>query len=146
MGRPSRGLRGMRQIALLAQCVGLLTAVRASLRVLRLERTRRWTDRLIARRAPLAEPKGPSPEALARMVERATAVAPWGRHCLSRAITLEVLLGRRGRSAETQYGIARSSDGGIEAHAWVTCEGRVLLGGEELERFTVMTAPGRELD
>ena len=72
MGRPSRRLRRLRQVPLLLLCVGLLAAVRASLRVLRLERTRRWTDRLAARRAPVADPRGPSPEALARMVERAS--------------------------------------------------------------------------
>lgn len=47
---------------------------------------------------------------------------------LTQALTAQFLLGRRGCSSKLQIGVAKSATGRLEAHAWVECGGRVLVG------------------
>jgi hypothetical protein len=72
-------------------------------------------------------------EAAARYVPRAT--------CLTRALTAQVMLRRRGREALLRVGLRRGEDG-VEGHAWLESDGLVVLGGaidlaryERLERL-----------
>lgn len=65
---------------------------------------------------------------VSRRVPRAT--------CLTQALALQNLLAREGRPAELQIGVAKAADGAFEAHAWLESEGRVVIGGGDLERFT----------
>jgi len=61
------------------------------------------------------------------------------RPCLTQALVLQYLLLRRGDDApELHIGVAKGEDG-LQAHAWVERNGRVLIGGtnspREYERF-----------
>jgi hypothetical protein len=58
--------------------------------------------------------------------------------CLTKALAAKVLLEQAGQSAELQIGVAKSESGKIEAHAWVECQGKIILGGThaEVSRFT----------
>jgi hypothetical protein len=49
--------------------------------------------------------------------------------CLTQALTTRVLLGRQGHLANLRIGVARSETGQFEAHAWVECQGRIVIGG-----------------
>ncbi len=49
--------------------------------------------------------------------------------CLTQALTTRVLLGRQGHLAHLRIGVARSETGQFEAHAWVECQGRIVIGG-----------------
>lgn len=51
--------------------------------------------------------------------------APWIWHytCLRRATVLAALLKRDGRDAEVVFGARRRSNGELEAHAWLRCDG-----------------------
>ena len=60
--------------------------------------------------------------------------------CLPRALAAAVLLKRAGLPAQVRVGVARGEDGSPEAHAWVECGGQVVIGGSELERYTLITA------
>ncbi len=66
--------------------------------------------------------------AASRRVPRAT--------CLTQALALQTLLARQSLASDLHIGVARDGDGRFEAHAWLEAEGRVLIGGGELERFT----------
>jgi hypothetical protein len=57
----------------------------------------------------------------ARYVPRAT--------CLTRALAAQILLNRAGLRNKLHIGVAR--EGGFEAHAWIECEDRVLVGESE---------------
>lgn len=57
----------------------------------------------------------------ARLVPRAS--------CLTQALSLQVLLGRRGLGSRLCIGVRKGSASGFEAHAWVERGGRVLIGG-----------------
>ena len=56
--------------------------------------------------------------------------------CLSRSLALQALLARYGQQAELRIGVARQSGDRLDAHAWVELDGRVLLGGAEVARYT----------
>jgi hypothetical protein len=59
-------------------------------------------------------------EWLARFVPRAS--------CLTQALALRYLLARAGHACELHVGVRRNPLGRFEAHAWVSCNGRIVLG------------------
>jgi hypothetical protein len=56
--------------------------------------------------------------------------------CLTQAIAAETLLRINGYPAAVHIGVARSETQAFEAHAWVECQGRIVLGRLGIERFT----------
>lgn len=69
---------------------------------------------------------------------------PFSITCLPQAIATQVLLARRGYPAFIHLGVAKGMEERIEAHAWVECQGRVVIGGDERERLTPLLAFERE--
>ncbi len=80
---------------------------------------------------------------LSRATSRAARLVP-GASCLTQALALQVLLGRRGLGSRLCIGVRKGSAGGFEAHAWVERGGRVLIGGSSeaalRESWTPLTA------
>jgi hypothetical protein len=65
--------------------------------------------------------------------------------CLTQALVTQVLLSRRGHPASMRIGVARSEAGEFQAHAWVECRGRVVIGGAQAPlRFTPLPSLERE--
>ena len=58
--------------------------------------------------------------AVSQYVPRAT--------CLTQALAGQVLLARRGRATRLRIGVSRKSRKNLEAHAWLECDGRIVLG------------------
>jgi hypothetical protein len=80
-----------------------------------------------------------APDDEARVLWATTAVArrlPARRNCLVEALVAHTLLSRRGHEASVHFGAALTPDRGLEAHAWVEREGRVIVGASETARFT----------
>jgi hypothetical protein len=65
-----------------------------------------------------------------------------GATCLPQALAAEAILRRRGHPADLRLGVTQRDDG-IEAHAWVTSYGRVIVGGGDLDRFEPLEASHR---
>jgi len=69
--------------------------------------------------------------ATARRIPRAT--------CLTRALATRWLLAAEGVPSSLHFGARKADDGGLRAHAWLECDGRVIVGGDEdldaYERF-----------
>ncbi|HEY7790526.1 MAG TPA: lasso peptide biosynthesis B2 protein [Vicinamibacterales bacterium] len=64
----------------------------------------------------------------ARAVRRASRVAP-GSSCLVQAIALKILLAHEGKVSVVRLGVcAPPRDRFLNAHAWLECDGLVLLG------------------
>lgn len=61
---------------------------------------------------------------------------PLSGSCLIRALTVQVLFRKNGRPADLHIGVARNPHGQLEAHAWLECQGRIVLGQGELSRYT----------
>jgi hypothetical protein len=113
---------------LLVRALPLVACVRVGLWVLPWHVTRRLTQRL----SVTARTTGSSPQvdvdAVARAVSRAARRVPRAT-CLTQAIATSVMLGRRGVPATIRFGAARDPQGRFIAHAWVECQGRIVIGG-----------------
>jgi hypothetical protein len=67
-------------------------------------------------------------EGVVRAVRQAAAIVPWGRTCLTEALTAAVLLRRAGCETNLRYGVAAGGAGVLDAHAWLEYRGAVILG------------------
>jgi len=63
---------------------------------------------------------------------------PWRSDCFPQTIAARMLLSHEGFSSTIHLGVEKSGEGGIAGHAWLTCGGEVVVGGEELDRYTEM--------
>jgi hypothetical protein len=73
---------------------------------------------------------------VARAVTVASRYVP-AASCLTQALATQVLLSHRGHQASLRIGVARGDVGEFQAHAWVECQGKVVIGGAQaLSRFT----------
>jgi len=85
-------------------------------------------------------------EAVARVawaVRRATAAAPWGRTCLSEALTAAALIKRTGCDVRLRYGVMATPEHGLAAHAWLEYRGIVVIG-DTVEPYAALR-PARSL-
>ena len=64
----------------------------------------------------------------ARLVDRLSGFYPAKATCLKKSLILFRILRKRGLPAKLRIGV-RKVDGQFNAHAWIECQGRVLLGG-----------------
>ena len=60
--------------------------------------------------------------------------------CLAQALTAQFLLQRAGHQARLHIGVNYGIGGRLEAHAWVESQGRILIGGFDLNRYTHLLA------
>jgi len=60
--------------------------------------------------------------------------------CLAQALTSQFLLQQAGRQACLHIGVEEAEEGGIKAHAWVESQGRILIGGFDINRYTHLLA------
>jgi hypothetical protein len=60
--------------------------------------------------------------------------------CLAQAITTQLLLQKAGHQACLHIGVTEAEKGGLKAHAWVESQGKVLIGGIELNQYTHLLA------
>jgi hypothetical protein len=116
----------------LLRALVLLWAVRLGLWMLPFDTLRR----LLA-----AEQVVPRPDRPAEPTERrvAWAVLAASRYvprptCLAQALAAQALLRRQGLPSQLRIGVARQEDG-LEAHAWLESQGRVVIGGGDLSRY-----------
>lgn len=75
---------------------------------------------------------GPARRPSAQQIAWAVRVASWivpGATCLPSALAAQLLLIQRTYPADLQIGVARNLYGKLEAHAWVTTENGIIIGG-----------------
>ncbi len=131
MRRVKRFLRLPRtERTLLLQAAFSILAVRLALRFLSFERLQvlacRWAGRSAA-------PFGT--DRIVWAVEAAARNIPASR-CLTKAMAAQALLARHGHASQLMIGVAKDEALRLEAHAWITCQDRVLIGGPETGRYT----------
>ena len=83
----------------------------------------------------------PSCEEICRSVDIASRFVP-GATCLVRAHVSSAMLNRFGHASEIKIGVSKPSPG-LAAHAWVECEGRVVMGNtaNPFVEFPKMVSP-----
>ena len=79
-------------------------------------------------------------ERIAGAVEVASRHMPGEKTCLTQALAAQTLLVRQGYPALLHIGAAKGEEGQLRAHAWVESEGRVVIGGHDLGRYTPLVA------
>lgn len=125
---------------LLVQAVLLLGCIRLGLSLLPF----RWVEGLVNRLAPAPpEPEVRSFQNLPWIVwaiTRGSRLVP-GATCLTQALAAQVLLNRRLIPATVHIGVRQDPRQGFKAHAWVSCGGAVVLGGD-VQPFTPMARLG----
>ena len=128
---------------LLLRAALLLGAIRVGLWLLPIRTMRSLLDRAAAF-FRVRETDYESTDVVVWAVEMAAEHMPRFDTCLTRALAAQVLLSRRGYPALLHIGVVKSAKGKFEAHAWVESDGRVVIGGHELERYTPLAALGGE--
>jgi hypothetical protein len=103
-----------------AEIVAACVVIPPALEMFAATKTLDWVRSLRPRKRP-----SPPPESLASAVDRVLmrAPGPWHHTCLRRAVTIAALLRRAGREPEVIFGVRRTTDGALEAHAWLRCDG-----------------------
>jgi hypothetical protein len=135
------GLRRLLQLsraeyALLFEAALIMILVRVFLRFLSLTRvqqifsnaTSRTTHTCTAHRVPWA----------IRAVSRTLP----GTTCLHQAFAAQYLLVRRGYCPQLTIGVLKDSSNCLQAHAWLTYSGEVLIGSAEMENYTALVSFG----
>jgi hypothetical protein len=115
---------------LLIEAFATLVMVRAGLRMVAIGRLRAWTQRLKA-----------GSRAVDRMtwaVSTASRSLP-GTTCLGSALALQRLLSAGGHPSELHIGVSRQAQS-FSAHAWLTCNGRIVIGENEEDGYTRLVA------
>ena len=90
--------------------------------------------------------EGSDPDFIARAVFSITVASRYipGAKCLARALAAQVLLARRGHPVRFHIGVDRSSEGKLEAHAWLESGGRIVIGGlADLSRYRPLLSMDR---
>ena len=85
-----------------------------------------------------------SAERVVWAVEVASRHTPGVKTCLAQALATQVLLARRGYPTFVHIGVVRGEQERFEAHAWVVSEGKIVIGGSELGRYTPLAILGVE--
>ena len=138
MWRLRWALRRLKQVSplerrLLAEAMALLPVVHALQSALPFTRWRALLEEIPLGR--LREEHG-SVEQIAWAVEAARRWLPGEYKCLPGAYAAHLMLRRHGHASNVHVGVGRDAAGKVEAHAWVDCQGRTVIGlVENMERF-----------
>lgn len=116
------------------EAVSTLATVRIALHLVAIERLRAWASRV----TPGASRPEKSVERIAWAVGAASRLLP-RTSCLASAFALQRVLSKEGHGSDLHIGVAKQ-DEKFSAHAWLTCEGRILVGEVEHGRFTQLVA------
>ena len=117
---------------LLFAAVATLATCQLALRLFKFQRLQLWAGRVVA------GSQGESAEAATWAVHAAARRMPWVT-CLGRALALQRLLARRGHASELRVGVAKAGQD-FSAHAWLVQDDRVLIGDEDLGRYTALAS------
>jgi hypothetical protein len=64
--------------------------------------------------------------------------------CLAQALATQVLLAQGGKYSEISIGVAKGEKSPLEAHAWVEMNDSVLIGGGQIDHYTLITSLKRK--
>jgi hypothetical protein len=128
---------------LLVNTALLLGAIRLGLRLLPFRTLQRVLIRLAHAPAGSHGTKQSSVDRLVWAVSVASHYVPKAT-CLTQALAAQVLLGRRGYLTQLRVGVAKDEEGQLEGHAWLESQGKVIVGGGELTRYTLLPDMGLE--
>jgi hypothetical protein len=119
---------------LLVEVMLLLALVRASIVLLRFTTLRGAVSRYVRIFGTRTSERRVNPARVAWAVKAVTRRLPFRTSCLVEGVVADAVLRRRGAAAVLRLGVRRPDRVPLEAHAWVECEGEVVIGG--VDRLT----------
>lgn len=120
---------------LVMKAVALVAVIRVALWLLPFPTARRVIAPLGRRSPRAARPLTPELiDGRAFIVSFASRFVPQAS-CLTQALALQILLSRTGNPSSIRIGVAREGRKALEAHAWLECDGRVVIGGGQVGRY-----------
>ncbi|MCU0527693.1 MAG: lasso peptide biosynthesis B2 protein [Elainella sp. Prado103] len=126
------------RLLLLSAWLGLII-IRLGLFLFPFQTLRSGLTKWVAVHHPLFSPL--SVDQIVWAVEIASRLQPGGVKCLARALFTQSLLVQQGYPAQLRIGVAKSSIGQLEAHAWVEHQGEIVIGAlPQLASFTPLPA------
>ena len=105
---------------------------------------RYWRAWLTTADTPLATPRHALARTIARTVRSVARRWPLNAVCLPQAMAGQWMLRRRGVASRLWFGVRKAVNGGaanadeLEYHAWLTVDGKCVLGGGEIETYAVL--------
>ncbi|MBF7728671.1 lasso peptide biosynthesis B2 protein [Pseudomonas sp. N040] len=73
-------------------------------------------------------------------VPRVAARVPWRADCFVQAMAAQRWLQRRGIASSLSIGTRKDPHGAFQAHAWLTCDGMSITGGDSRSYVPLVTA------
>lgn len=123
---------------LLVQAGIVLLGIRLGLRLLPFQTLYRLVSKITSATTELPEVDSTSIDKVSWAVVTVSRYLPKVK-CLARALTTQILLSWRGKSANLCIGVAKGESGKLEAHAWVESRGKILIGDlPDLSRYTLL--------
>jgi hypothetical protein len=114
---------------LLLRALALYTCVASLLRIVQFGTLSDWLRRYGGHRPANGPLDSAAIDRIVWAVQQAASVAPWGRTCLTEALTAEALLRRAGCDTTLRYGVAAEGEERLAAHAWLEHNGVEIIGG-----------------
>lgn len=71
-------------------------------------------------------------------VRRMSSYTPWKSNCLAKVIAGYFMLKRRRISSSIYFGMTKNNKGEFAAHAWLSSNGKIITGGSNLQRYSVV--------
>ncbi|WP_404787085.1 lasso peptide biosynthesis B2 protein [Altericista sp. CCNU0014] len=135
----------LQSIRVLLKVYALLTCIRLGLWLLPFEKLWKLLLRLGKLRqrsnSTAIDPKmyGRAAQKAIWAVNTSCKFTPGGAKCLTRALTVKVLLDRWNCPSDFKIGVIKNSADRLEAHAWIEMQGQVIIGQlSNLDRYTPM--------
>lgn len=77
-----------------------------------------------------------TPEQIAWAIRLVSRYLPGTGNCLVQSLAARAMLARQGYLPHLRIGAAKDESGGFKAHAWVECDGRIIIGAVGVSQFT----------
>ena len=78
------------------------------------------------------------PERIAWAIRVVSRYLPGTMNCLVQALAAQTMLARWGYASHLRIGVAKDEGGQLKAHAWVECEGKIVIGGVGMSQYTAL--------
>lgn len=124
------------QWLLMVHAVSILLLVVVGLRCSNFRRVRSALEKWQTLRSQVSPLRRSGIEEIIRFVVLGSRIVPTAALCLPRALAAWHLLELHRHAPELLFGVARDGQGVFKAHAWVECDGEVVIGREELREFS----------
>lgn len=123
---------------LLVSALFRLVVVRVGMWVIPLRVLLRRLHKMAVERDRLSDSNPLPPERIAWAIRVVSRYLPGTMNCLVQALATQSMLARRGHTARVRIGVAKDEGGQLKAHAWVECEGKIVIGGVGVPQYTAL--------